>query len=157
MVCSIMVVFCMFLMALTSTFLGWAQCFGCRPFWIQQDHGVNVLILLVATTLEVCEGVCQILWCLCSSKESLSSPSWYFLTIVILKTPWFLISMDFITDLPPSNSYDFILVTVDHLTKMAHFIPSTKIITNEGRTKLFLDHVFQYHGLPKYIIFNHGP
>jgi len=45
------------------------------PFWIQQDHGANVLRLLMATTLEVCEGVCQILQCLRSNKESLLSPS----------------------------------------------------------------------------------
>jgi len=31
--------------------------------------------------------------------------------------------------------------------KMDHFIPCTKTITSKGTTKLFLDHVFQYHGL----------
>jgi hypothetical protein len=60
----------------------------------------------------------------------------------ILTSPWSSISMDFITNLPPSNSYDSILVMVDCLTKMAHFIACTKTITSEGTTKLFLDHVF---------------
>jgi hypothetical protein len=54
--------------------------------------------------------------------------------------------MDFITNLPPSNSYDSILVVVDCLTKMVHFISCTKIIIGEGTTKLFLDHAFRYHG-----------
>jgi hypothetical protein len=60
----------------------------------------------------------------------------------ILTSPWSSISMDFVTNLPPSNSYDSILVMVDHLTKMAHFISCTKTITGERTTKLFLDHVF---------------
>jgi hypothetical protein len=69
--------------------------------------------------------------------------------------PWSSISMDFIIDLPPFNSYDFVLVVVDHLMKMVHFILCTKKITSKRTTKLFLDHVFWYHGLLKDIIFYH--
>jgi hypothetical protein len=72
-------------------------------------------------------------------------------------SPWFSISMDFIIDLPPSSSYDSILMMMDHLTKMVHLIPCTKVITSGGTTKLFLNHVFRYHGLPKDIIYDHGP
>jgi len=70
---------------------------------------------------------------------------------------WSSISMDFIVDLPRSNSFDSILVVVDCLMKMAHLIPYNKRITGEKTTKLFLDHVFCYHGFPKDIISNHGP
>jgi hypothetical protein len=60
--------------------------------WLQaildsQDHGVNALKLLVATTLEICEGICRILRCLCLSKKSLLSPSWSPLTITDLCIP----------------------------------------------------------------------
>jgi hypothetical protein len=41
------------------------------------------------------------------------------------------ISMDFNIDLAPFNSYDCILVVVDCLTKMFHFIPCTKKITTK--------------------------
>jgi hypothetical protein len=64
--------------------------------------------------------------------------------------------MDFIIDLPPFSSYDFVLVVVDYLTKMAHIILCTKIINSEGTTKLFIDHVFQYHGFFKDIISDCG-
>ncbi len=64
--------------------------------------------------------------------------------------------MDFITNLTPSSFYDSILVVVDCLTKMVHFIMCTKTIISERTTKLFLDHVFLYHGLSKDIIFYHG-
>ena len=40
--------------------------------------------------------------------------------------PWKSIAMDFITDLPNSDGYDTILVVIDRLTKMSHFIPCRK-------------------------------
>lgn len=55
--------------------------------------------------------------------------------------------MDFITDLPPLESFDLIYVVVNQLTKMTYFIPSKKIITGEKTTILFLDNIYRYHGL----------
>jgi len=55
---------------------------GCWPFWIEQDHGISVLWLLMAATLEIHERNFGITWCLCSCKKSLSSPSWTFLTTI---------------------------------------------------------------------------
>jgi hypothetical protein len=69
---------------------------------------------------------------------------------------WSLISINFIINLSPFNSYDSILVVVDHLTKMVHFILCTKTIIGERTTKLLFDHVYQYHCIPKDIIFDHG-
>lgn len=45
--------------------------------------------------------------------------------------PWTSVSLDFITDLPMSMSYDSILVIVDRFTKMAHFTPCSKAITGK--------------------------
>jgi hypothetical protein len=73
----------------------------------------------------------------CHCRHGLLQP------LLILASPWFLISMDFLIDLPPFNFYDSILVEVmDYLMKMVHFIPCTKIITSEGTTKLFLNLAF---------------
>lgn len=74
----------------------------------------------------------------------------------IPKQPWSSISMDFITDLPISGSYNSIFVIVDRFTKMVHFIPCTKSITGEETTKLFLDNIYLYHGLSKDIISDRG-
>ncbi len=76
--------------------------------------------------------------------------------LLIPTSLWFLISMDFITNRPPSNSYDSILMVVNCLTKM-HFIPYTKTTNGERTTKLFFNYVFQYHGLLKGVIFYCGP
>jgi hypothetical protein len=64
--------------------------------------------------------------------------------------------MDFITDLLLANRKDSIFVVVDRLIKMAHFIPYTKIITEEETTKLFLDNNYRIHGLPNDIVSNRG-
>ena len=41
--------------------------------------------------------------------------------------PWKSIAMDFIMDLPKSDGYETILVVIDRLTKMSHFIHAWKI------------------------------
>ncbi len=110
------------------------------------------------TILKVYKKVCWILQCLRLNKKYLSLLSWFPLTISDPYILWFLISMDFVINLTPFSSYDSILVVVDHLTKMVHFILCTKTITSEGTAKLFLDHVFWYHGLLEniYIFFITG-
>jgi hypothetical protein len=65
--------------------------------------------------------------------------------------------MDFITNLPLSSFYDSIVVAVDRLMKMVHFIPCYKTIIGKRIVKLFLNHVFQYHDIPENIIYDYGP
>jgi hypothetical protein len=64
--------------------------------------------------------------------------------------------MDFIVDLPKSKSFDSVFVVVDRLTKMAHFVPCDKTITSKETTRLFLENVYKYHGLPDNIISDRG-
>ena len=75
----------------------------------------------------------------------------------ILEKPWMHISADFITKLPLAQEYDSILVVVDRLTKMVHFIPTTEKILAEGLARLFRDNVWKLHGLPESIISDRGP
>ena len=65
---------------------------------------------------------------------------------------WECISMDFITGLPKSLSYDAIFVVVDMLTKVAHLIPVRKDNTAKDIATIFIKHIFVYHGLPRRII-----
>jgi hypothetical protein len=65
--------------------------------------------------------------------------------------------MDFITDLPFSKNFDAILIIVDRLTKMAHFVPYTKTIIGEEIARLFLDNFYRYRGLHDDIISGRGP
>jgi len=70
--------------------------------------------------------------------------------------PWKSISMDFITDLPQSEGNDAILIVIDQLTKMAHFLPGTKEIDARQFSELFMREIFRLHGLPKDIITDRG-
>jgi len=71
--------------------------------------------------------------------------------------PWMHISADFITNLPLAQGYDSILVVVDRLTKMVHFIPTIEKTSTEGLAQLFRDNVWKLHRLPKSIISDRGP
>jgi len=75
----------------------------------------------------------------------------------IPEKPWMHILVDFITKLPLAQGYDSILVVVDRLTKMVHFIPTTEKTSAEGLARLFRDNVWKLHGLPESIISDRGP
>ena len=75
----------------------------------------------------------------------------------ILKKPWAYISADFITKLLLAQGYDSILVVVDRLTNIVHFIPTTEKTSAEGLAKLFRDNVWKLHSLPESIISDRGP
>ncbi len=86
----------------TSSSLNHTWCFKYMLFWIKKYHGTNVLILLVVTSLKVCERVYQIIWCLCTNKKFGS-----LLQLLIFASSWSSISMDFITNIVPSIHMNF--------------------------------------------------
>ena len=64
--------------------------------------------------------------------------------------------MDFITGIPESNEYNAILVVVDRLTKMAHYIPTHEDTNSEKVARLYFDNIFHFHGLLDSIISDWG-
>ncbi len=71
--------------------------------------------------------------------------------------PFEVITMDFITKLPPSKGYDSILTITDHdCTKAALFIPCNETITSEGVAKLYLQYAYPHYGIPKRLITDRG-
>ena len=67
------------------------------------------------------------------------------------------ISVDFITKLPLAQGYDSILVVVNRLTKIVHFIPTTEKTSAEGLARLFRDNMWKLHRLLESIISDQGP
>jgi len=64
--------------------------------------------------------------------------------------------MDFITDLPKSDGYDTILVVIDRLTKMSHFIPYSKDLNARQFANLLIKEIVRLHRLPHDIITDRG-
>ena len=69
--------------------------------------------------------------------------------------------MDFVTGLPIStnwkrDSYDFILVIVDRLTKMVHYEPIKITIDAPGFAEVIINVIVRHHGLLNSIVTNRG-
>jgi len=91
------------------------------------------------------------------NKNRTQAPAGKLMPNSILEKPWSHILADFIMKLPLAQGYDLILVVVDRLTKMAHFIPTTEKTTAGELARLFRDNVWKLHGLPESIILDRGP
>ena len=75
----------------------------------------------------------------------------------ILEKPWIYISADFITKLLLAQGYNLILVVVNRLTKMVHFIPTIEKTLAEGLARLFRDNMWKLHRLLESIILDKEP
>ena len=72
--------------------------------------------------------------------------------------PFKQLSVDLITDLPPSDGFDSLMVVVDHgLMKGVILAPCSKMIDANGVAQLFFDYVFKRFGLYDSIISDRGP
>jgi len=65
--------------------------------------------------------------------------------------------MDFLVNLPWSDSYNAIFVVVDHLSKHASFIPTTTGLDTEGFVHLFVKHIICRFRMPESIITDRDP
>jgi hypothetical protein len=103
-------------------------------------------------------GVCQGSRVIHGKQQGLLQP------LPIPSNPWEQISMDFITNLPVSikfkdlnssrEAYDAILVIMDRMSKIAHFILTRKTISGEELAFLVIYKVFCLHGVPVKVVTN---
>src|SRR6185295_4489635 len=71
---------------------------------------------------------------------------------------WQQITMDLIVSLPKTkDGHDAIVVFVDKLSKMVHFVATKTSITAPELAKIFFDNVFKLHGMPEGIISDRDP
>ena len=77
----------------------------------------------------------------------------------IPERPWRHISVDFVGPLPESGGMNTVMVVVDRLTKLRHYIPchaGEGDLNPESAARLFLRHVWKHHGLPDSIVSDRG-
>jgi hypothetical protein len=69
------------------------------------------------------------------------------------KRAWDSVGMDLITQLPVTKAgHDCIVVFIDRLTKMVHFVPTVTAVSAEQLAKIFVHNVWRLHGFPKEIV-----
>jgi hypothetical protein len=92
------------------------------------------------------------------NKPAMQKPYGQLSPLPVPEKPWDSVSMDFITDLPKTtNKNDAILVVVDRLTKMTHFIPCAISCTAQQACDLFIQNVIRLHGCPSSIVVDRDP
>ena len=69
--------------------------------------------------------------------------------------------MDFVTSLPVSanwkgNNYNLILVIVDQLTKIVHYVPVKFTIDVSSLAEVIIDVIMHYHGVLESIVMDQG-
>jgi hypothetical protein len=72
-------------------------------------------------------------------------------------TIWRDISMDFIMGLPKSGNMSVIMVVVYHLSKYAHFCALQHPFTTSIVAHIFMNHIFNIHGMPHSIVSDRDP
>jgi hypothetical protein len=66
--------------------------------------------------------------------------------------------MDFITKLPKtSKQHDSIMVVVDKITNIAHFIPVKLTHKATNVVDIYMREIARLHGIPKTIVFDRDP
>ena len=91
-------------------------------------------------------------------NQSPSHPSYTLIPALTGTWPFAHCSMDLITDLPLSDSFDSILVVVNRgLTKGVILMPCNKTITTKQVANLLLEHLYKQFGLPDEFISDRGP
>ena len=66
--------------------------------------------------------------------------------------------MDFVIDMPRTpRRHDTVLVIVDWLTKLAHFLAVRMTFTPEELCRLYIREIVRLHGVPVYIVSDRDP
>jgi hypothetical protein len=75
--------------------------------------------------------------------------------LLVPPRPWH--TLDYLTHLHVSNAFVSVQVVVDHLTRMAHFMPCTETVTTEEIDTLFLQGVYRFRGLSRVLVNDRDP
>ncbi len=122
-----------------------------------KDDDPDVAVGMRAMVEEYCDtcAICK------RSKAPRHKPYGKLQSLPVPNSKWSDLTMDFVTGLPESRDwngavYDTILVVVDRLTKMTHYIPVTKTVTAEDLAEILTREIVRLHGLPTSIVTDRG-
>jgi hypothetical protein len=91
-------------------------------------------------------------------KDEHRHPTGLLQPLPIAEWKWEVVTMDFITGLPRTNKqHDSIMVVVDKLTKVAHFIPLKTTHKEINVDDIYMREVIGLHNIPKKIVSDRDP
>jgi hypothetical protein len=115
-----------------------------RFYWPGMDESIRQYV----TSCDACQR----------NKPSQQAKMGQLQPLPIPNRPWQQVSMDLITQLPRSRSgNDAIVVFVDKLTKMVHYVATTTTVTAPKLATLFMREVVRLHGVPESILSDRDP
>ena len=115
-----------------------------RFYW----PGMDEVVRRYVTSCDACQR----------NKPSQQSPMGPMMPLPIPSRPWQQVSMDLITQLPRSRKgNDAIVVFVDKLTKMVHYVATTTTVSAPQLATLFMREVVRLHGVPESILSDRDP
>ncbi|KAK3507486.1 hypothetical protein QTP70_026910, partial [Hemibagrus guttatus] len=89
-------------------------------------------------------------------KLTLNPASGLLQPLPIPQRPCSHLSIDFVTDLPPSNGFTTILVAIDRFSKACRLIPLKGLPTAMETDQSLFHHVFRVYGIPEDIVSDRG-
>lgn len=94
----------------------------------------------------------------CSQSKSWRHVKYSILKLLSVLTQWWKdISMNFVINLSTSEGYDAVLMMIDWLTKMRHFIPMHTTAITETVADLYVNHIYCLHEFSNMIVSDWGP
>jgi len=115
-----------------------------RFYWPRMDKEIQVYV----TGCDACQR----------NKPSHQAKLGLHQALPIPEQPWQVVSLDLITQLPRSKAgHDAIVVFVDKLTKMVHYVATTTTVTAPRLANLFLHEVVRLHGVPQTLLSDRDP
>ena len=91
-------------------------------------------------------------------KHIQKQPAGKLIPLPVPEASWDCVTADRITNLPKTKQgFTAILVVVDRLTKMTHFMPCKNESTAHDIARLFVDNIWKHHGMPLRITTDRGP
>ena len=111
------------------------RCLGGKYWWPTLERDVRVYV----SSCSVCAQ--------CKAPRHL--PRGKLQPLPVPQRPWSHLSVDFITDLPPSQGNTTILVVVDRFSKSWCLIPLPGLPTALQTAEALFTHVFRHYGLPE--------
>jgi hypothetical protein len=112
-------------------------------YWSGMDDDIKLYV----ATCETCQRY----------KSNTRRAQGLLMPLPIPPEPWHTVTMDWITGLPVSESFDAILTVVDKLSKRAKYIPTYTTAGADEAARVFFDIVVRHHGLPQRIISDRDP